>query len=94
MKEGYLEKFWNRRIRRKGRSRNSWIQEVRTGMREKGIDIVEWIDRKEWRRKIKLLPQKDVKTLLLLFVNSTRHEIYRLNLNYKVIFHLIIIDLN
>ena len=24
--------------------------------------------------------------------NSTRHEIYRLNLNYKVRFHLIIID--
>ena len=24
----------------------------------------------------------------------TRHEIYRLNLNYKVRFHLIIIDLN
>ena len=28
------------------------------------------------------------------FVNPTRHVIYRLNLNYKVRFHLIIIDLN
>ena len=28
------------------------------------------------------------------FINSTRGEIYRLNLNYKVRFHLIIIDLN
>ena len=30
-----------RRIRRKGRSRNSWVQEVTTGMREKGINNLE-----------------------------------------------------
>ena len=40
--------------RRKERPRNSWIQEVRTGKREKGINNIEWIDRKEWKRKIKL----------------------------------------
>ena len=32
--------------RRKGRSRNSWMQEVTTGMREKGINDMEWITEK------------------------------------------------
>ena len=31
--------------RRKGRPRNSWMQEAKTGMREKGITNMEWIDR-------------------------------------------------
>ena len=39
---------------RKGRSRNSWMQEVTTGMRERGIDDLEWVDREGRRRKIKL----------------------------------------
>ena len=44
-----------RRIkRRKGRPRNSWMEEVTTVMREKGINNMEWVDREEWRRKIKL----------------------------------------
>ena len=30
---------------RKGRARNSWMQEVITGMREKGINNMEWVDR-------------------------------------------------
>jgi hypothetical protein len=30
------------------------MQEVTTGMREEGINNMEWIDREEWRRKIKL----------------------------------------
>ena len=30
------------------------MEEVTTGMREKGINNMEWIDREEWRRKIKL----------------------------------------
>ena len=38
----------------KGSSRNSWMREVKTGMREKGINSVELIDREEWRIKIKL----------------------------------------
>ena len=38
----------------KGRSRNSWMQEVTTGMREKGTNNIEFVDREEWRRKIKL----------------------------------------
>ena len=29
------------------RPRNSWIQEVKTGMREKGINNMEWIDKEE-----------------------------------------------
>ena len=40
--------------RKKGRPRNSWMQDLITGMREKGIDNMEWIDREEWRSKIKL----------------------------------------
>ena len=39
--------------RRKGRPRNFWIQEVTTGMREKGINNKEWIYRQEWRMEIK-----------------------------------------
>jgi hypothetical protein len=42
-----------------------WIQEVTTGMRKKGINNMEWTDMEEWRRKIKLLVQKDVKTSIL-----------------------------
>jgi hypothetical protein len=40
--------------RREGRSRNSWMQEVTTGMREKGINNLESVNRERWRRKIKL----------------------------------------
>ena len=40
--------------KRKGRPRYLWMQEVTTGMREKGINNMELIDREEWRRKIKL----------------------------------------
>ena len=40
------------------------MQEVATGMREKGINI-EWINREEWRRKTKLQAQKDVKRFIL-----------------------------
>ena len=42
------------RRRRKGRSQNSWILEVTTRMREKGIDNMKWTDKKKLRRKIKL----------------------------------------
>ena len=40
--------------RRKGKPHNSWMQEVTTGMREKGINNMEWAGGEEWRRKIKL----------------------------------------
>ena len=30
------------------------MQEVITGMKEKGINNMEWIESEEWRRKIKL----------------------------------------
>ena len=36
----------------KGIPRNSWMQEV-TRMRERVINNMQWIDREEWRRKIK-----------------------------------------
>ena len=42
------------KIKIKGRPRNSWMQEVTTGIKEKGIINMEWVDREEWRRKIKL----------------------------------------
>jgi hypothetical protein len=48
--------------RRKGRPRNLWMLEVTTGMREEGIKNIEWVDRDEWTRKIKLWAQEDVKT--------------------------------
>ena len=35
-----------RRRRRKGRPRNSWMQEVTTGLRKKGINSIE---RNEWK---------------------------------------------
>ena len=38
--------------RRNGRPRNSWMQEVTTGMRERGIGDLEWNDREAWRKKI------------------------------------------
>ena len=34
-----------------GRPRNSWIQEVTTNMRRKGIVSIGWMDREEWRKK-------------------------------------------
>jgi hypothetical protein len=42
-----------RRRRRKETPQNSWIQEVTIGMRKKGINNMEWIDREKRRRKIK-----------------------------------------
>ena len=51
--------------RRKGRPRNSWMQEVTTGIKGKGIANIELINREEWRRKMKLLTHKDVKSLIL-----------------------------
>ena len=54
-----------RRRRRRRRPQNSWLKEVITGMRETGNNSMEWIEKKEWRRKIKLLACKDEKILIL-----------------------------
>ena len=40
------------------------MQEVTTGMKEKRINNMEWVDREEWKRKIKLQAQKDVQRSL------------------------------
>ena len=40
--------------KKKRKTSNSWKQEITTGMREKGINSMEWIQRDERRRKIKL----------------------------------------
>jgi len=37
--------------RRKGRPQNVWILEVTTGMRERGIDGLEWVDKEGWRKR-------------------------------------------
>ena len=39
--------------RRQGRPRNSWMEKI-TGMREKGINSMEWMYNEEWRRKNKI----------------------------------------
>ena len=54
MKKGYFEIYPSGIRIRKGVPRNSWMQEVTTGMRGKGILNMEWVNREEWRRKIKL----------------------------------------
>ena len=51
MKKDSLEKFWNDV---QLEEENSWMQEVTIGIREKGINYLECIDREEWRRKITL----------------------------------------
>ena len=63
MKKGYLKNIemfstWEKEKKRK-------MQEVTTGIKEKGINNMEWIDREEWRRKIKHKAQKQVITLIL-----------------------------
>ena len=40
--------------RGRGRPRNTWMQEIMTGMKTKGLGEEDWNDRDEWRRKIKL----------------------------------------
>ena len=49
------------------------MQKVATGMREKGINNLEWVKREEWRRKIKLKlkAQKDVQTSRLCALRIT-----------------------
>ena len=48
----------------------------------------------KWRSEVRIPVQVQIFLLKIQFVISTRHEIYRLNLNYKVRFHLIIIDIH
>jgi hypothetical protein len=40
--------------RKEGRPRNSWMQEVTTGKRKRGICDLQWVDREGWRKKINL----------------------------------------
>ena len=40
--------------RGRGRPRNTFMQEIMTGMKIKGLEEEDWNDRDEWRRKIKL----------------------------------------
>lgn len=39
---------------KRGRPRFKWMDDVRRGMRELGLEELEWEDREEWRKKIKI----------------------------------------
>ena len=59
MKKGFLKKKnWNdirlEEEEERGDLEILWLHKLTTGMREKGLNNMEWIDREEWRRKIKL----------------------------------------
>ena len=58
------------------------MQDVTTKMREKEIKNMEWIDREEWRNKIKLQAQKCVKTIMLSTI-ITIIESWNLRINLK-----------
>ena len=44
--------------RKKRKPRNSWMYEVTNRMREKEINNIKWMNKEEWRRKIKLRHRK------------------------------------
>ena len=50
------------------------MQEVKTGMREKGINNMECVNREEWRRKINLQGEKDVQTSILCTSNKNKNN--------------------
>ena len=49
---------------KKGEKEDLEVDAGSNNLNEKGINV-KWIDREEWRRKIKFLTQKDAKTLIL-----------------------------
>ena len=67
MNKKRLPKKWNgvNLEEEEEKEKKLWMQKVTTGMREKGIKNMEWIDREEWGRKINVQAQKDVKTAIL-----------------------------
>ena len=60
-----MTKSYLKKEEEKKRPRNSWLLEVTTGLREKGINNIEWICKEEWKRKLTCYAEKDVKTLIL-----------------------------
>ena len=50
---------------KKIKGETSKFVEVTTGMREKGINYMQWIDREEWREKNKILGSERRKTLIV-----------------------------
>ena len=62
--------------RREARPRNSWIRQgVTTGIRDKGIKSVEWIKRKEQRRKIELEEQKMCENIDTVYIKLKKFDI-------------------
>jgi hypothetical protein len=53
-KERLTKRIFEWYQQQKERSRNSWKQEVTTGMRAKKINNMEWINREEWRKNNKI----------------------------------------
>ena len=79
---GHVQRMDHRRIiewcppgrRRKGRSRNSWMQEAITGMRERGIGDLEWVDREGWRIKVYTLGRERCENLKNLYININKNK--------------------
>ena len=44
------------------------MQVVTTGMREKGINNMEWIDREEWRRRLKLKRKAQKNKIIIIII--------------------------
>ena len=65
MKNGHSKNFGRVSARKRKKGKTSKF--VDAGTTEKGINSIEWIDREEWRRKVKLKlkSQKDVKISIL-----------------------------
>ena len=71
--------------RRKERPRNSWLQELKPGMREKGINSMEWIDKQEWRIRIKLKLFRHKKICKHRYSNTLRTSKFICNcINYNI----------
>ena len=60
------------------------MQELTTGKREKEMNNIEWINREEWRRNVKLLTQKDMRTLILCTLKNETGIIINL---FNIIMH-------
>ena len=48
------------------------MQEVAIGMREKGFNNLEWVDKEEWRKKIKTLGTERCTNTKTLYINKIK----------------------
>ena len=66
--------WWPPGRQRKGRPRSSWMQEVTTGMRERRIGDLEWVDKEGWRKKKITLGTEGCEKIKNLFINKIKKE--------------------